>query len=269
MIFNHCPEGITGPLHDSPNLRSYGVFTSAKRSWTFSQIAIAFRRFSPPFRIAIIQLMFPLLLVVPLSRQHHPSRIDEVLRFDDSMIDLHKISPILMNCLYTSFGLLRICVLARIRLYPLSCEILYHDSVSVFVPGFPSFVEDFVIRCYHVTKLSARGRASPVRFLQGALVILVLLRPSQFRSYGKESKNTVSPTPLFLEVPNLVREVLAGVSLDADTVSSSSISSSVCAEPRLSEACLPGFVCIGFPHACLARRLVIGSVDASDSPEKC
>ena len=26
-------------------------------------------------------------------------------------------------------------------------------------------------------------------------------------------------------------------------------------------------VCIGFPHACLVRRVVIGSVDASDSPE--
>ena len=49
--------------------------------------------------------------------------------------------------------------------------------------------------------------------------------------------------------------------------SCSSISSSVCAEPRFPEACLSGFVCIGFPHACLALRVVIGSDDVSDSPE--
>ena len=48
---------------------------------------------------------------------------------------------------------------------------------------------------------------------------------------------------------------------------SSYISFSVSAEPRLSEACLSGFVCIGFPHACLARRVVIGSVETSDLPE--
>ena len=47
---------------------------------------------------------------------------------------------------------------------------------------------------------------------------------------------------------------------------SSSVSSSVCAEPW-SEVCLSRFVCISLPHACLARRVVIGSVDASDSPE--
>ena len=39
------------------------------------------------------------------------------------------------------------------------------------------------------------------------------------------------------------------------------------AELRLPEARLSGFVYIGFPHACLARRVVIGSVDASNSPE--
>ena len=34
-------------------------------------------------------------------------------------------------------------------------------------------------------KKSARGMAAPVRFLQGALVILVLMQMSQFRSFGK------------------------------------------------------------------------------------
>ena len=30
-----APSGITGPLKDLPNLRSYGVVTSARWSWTF------------------------------------------------------------------------------------------------------------------------------------------------------------------------------------------------------------------------------------------
>ena len=34
------------------------------------------------------------------------------------------------------------------KIDPLSGEILYHDSVPMIVPGFTSFVEDFVIRCY-------------------------------------------------------------------------------------------------------------------------
>ena len=50
--------------------------------------------------------------------------------------------------------------------------------------------------------------------------------------------------------------------------SSSFISSTLCAEPRFPEACLSGFVCVGFPHACLALRVVIGSDDVSDSPEE-
>ena len=61
---------------------------------------------------------------------------------------------------------------ARVRLYPLSGSILYW--VSVIVSRFTSFTEDFMIRRYHVTKLfSARGRASPCRLLQRALVVLV------------------------------------------------------------------------------------------------
>ena len=43
---------------------------------------------------------------------------------------------------------------ARIRLNPLSGQILYHDSVLVIVSGFTSIIEDFVIRRYYqVTKL--------------------------------------------------------------------------------------------------------------------
>ena len=50
---------------------------------------------------------------------------------------------------------------------------------------FTLLVVDFVISRYQVTDFSARSTASPVRFLQGALVILVLLQMSQFLSFGK------------------------------------------------------------------------------------
>ena len=39
---------IIGPMNGSPNRLSYGVFPSAKRSWTTSQIAIAFQGVRPP-----------------------------------------------------------------------------------------------------------------------------------------------------------------------------------------------------------------------------
>ena len=47
-----------------------------------------------PSLIATIQRMLLLLLFVPLFQQCHSSRIDQVLKFGDSMINLHKICQI-------------------------------------------------------------------------------------------------------------------------------------------------------------------------------
>ena len=52
-------------------------------------------------RIAIIQLMFPLLLVVQLVLQFRLFLSDKAWTFDDSMIVLHRICKFLMNCPYT------------------------------------------------------------------------------------------------------------------------------------------------------------------------
>ena len=46
---------------------------------------------------------------------------------------------------------------------------------------------------YQVTEFSSRGTASPVRFLQGALAISVLLQISKFLLFWAESRNTVHP----------------------------------------------------------------------------
>ena len=59
-------------------------------------------------------------------------------------------------------GLLRSFCFARIGLGPLSCQILYDDSVSMTVSRFTSFTKNFVICCYQVTKIfcSRHGCAS-------------------------------------------------------------------------------------------------------------
>ena len=98
-----------------------------------------------------------------------------------------------------------------------------HECVPVIVSRCTSFVDDFVIGRYQVANFSARGAASPVRLLQRARVrvILVLLHTSQFWSFGKVSKDTV----LSRRRPESdSREVLAGVSLDSDTPSSTRFS---------------------------------------------
>ena len=91
----------------------------------------------------------------------------EVLKCGDSMIKPNTPSQILSSCLYAQ---LSICAIAlrlltnfspshvkilfyTIRLNPSSSSILYHDRISMIVPWFTSFVEDFVICCYQVTKL--------------------------------------------------------------------------------------------------------------------
>ena len=48
-----------------------------------------------------------------------------------------------------------------------------------------ALIENFVICCNQVTNLSALGTTVPVRLLQAALVILVRLQISQFRSFWK------------------------------------------------------------------------------------
>ena len=67
----------------------------------------------------------------------------------------------------------------------MSGEILYHNSVSVIVPGFTTLIEDFVIHCIRAPIFTARGLDPSLRLLQGTLVSLVLERTSQFRSSGK------------------------------------------------------------------------------------
>ena len=87
--------------------------------------------------------------------------------------------------LQASLGSCEVFVFARIRLDPLGGQVRHHDCIPVIVSRFVIVTEDLVLCCYQVINFSARGTASPLRLLHGALVILVRLQISQFRSLGK------------------------------------------------------------------------------------
>ena len=59
----------------------------------------------------------------------------------------------LQALLQAPFSFLRSFCSTRIRLNPLSCQVLHHNCISVIVSRFISFGEDFVICCYQVAKI--------------------------------------------------------------------------------------------------------------------
>ena len=88
-----------------------------------------------------------------------------MLKCGDSMLDLHMFSKFqrlvcnrLLVCLKapetfvdSSASPANSCSCTD-KIVSIECRVLNHDLVSVIVPGFASLVEDFVIRCYQVTK---------------------------------------------------------------------------------------------------------------------
>ena len=78
-------KGITRPSSGAPNRHSQGVFPFCQEILNISQTATVFHTADvPSFTLRTAQFM--------------SSRIDEVYKFDDSMIDLHKICQIPTNC---------------------------------------------------------------------------------------------------------------------------------------------------------------------------
>ena len=151
-------------------------------------------------RILIVQYCWGSFLILRTALSAVPFVSDRwVWEFDDSMIDIHKIcqTPMIAsvnNCWLlwrfekhssTLFRVLKSCCFARIRWDPLSGKILHHDSEPATVSRFTSFAKNFVIRSLLNHQILPLSTAAPVRFLQGALVILVLTQISQFRSFGK------------------------------------------------------------------------------------
>ena len=138
-------------------------------------MSVTFHRISPPFFIqARLQQHsrspFFNSAYCSVSQQHLSSQIGEASMYNESMICLHKICQNSKDLSIDDFRFsdgsrkisqtplrpLRSLGFTRIKLYPLSGYILYHECVSVF-SKFTSFTEYFVIWCYPVTSaLSAR-----------------------------------------------------------------------------------------------------------------
>ena len=133
----------------------------------------------------------------------HSFPIGEVLTYNDFTKDLHRkiftsfakflgivsfndfwFPRRLQELLQALFRFLRSFCFAMVRLYPLSCQVLYHYSVSMIVSRFTTFTRNFVICCYQITKFSALGTT-------GALIILVLKQMSQFSVLREVGFNTV------------------------------------------------------------------------------
>ena len=166
MIFNHC--SIIGILNGSPNRLSYGVFPSAKTSWTFSDVFEDSNSIPksdhhlssrPDCSNTATEPSFTRRTA--LCSDAIFSRIDEVLERNDLMLKVDMLSLIhRVVCVYNSRSVRRLQELtklisvsrgfccARFRLNPLCGKNLHHDGVPVIVSGFTSLIKDFVIRRY-------------------------------------------------------------------------------------------------------------------------
>ena len=84
ITFDHCSE---------ENYWTCEWFSESSESIPRNQPTV-----SRPSRIATILLMFLFLFVVQLVPQFRSSQIDEVSKFGDSTIIIHKVCQIVMNC---------------------------------------------------------------------------------------------------------------------------------------------------------------------------
>ena len=164
MTVNHCFGENCWDFEWSAELPYVKWFTICQEVLNISQIAKAFHSNSPILILAILLKYFPLFFE-PLFQRCHSSQIDGVLKFDDSMTDLHRIWPMTINCqckwLAFSDGsrnILKLFCLARIRMNPLSGKISNKDSISMIVSGFTSFTD------ITSPNFSARSTAPRVRF---------------------------------------------------------------------------------------------------------
>ena len=151
--FTIAPNCITGPSKGIPNRLSYGVFPSDKRSPTI---------FHPGLNATTPQMSL-LSLCALLSLQFHLFPICAVLTNNDSrgkvFTIFSKFKGIvcvndfwfhgrLQKLLEALFCFLRSFGFTWVWLYPLTCQVLCHYSVSMIVSRFFSFTKNFVIRCY-------------------------------------------------------------------------------------------------------------------------
>ena len=92
------------------------------------------------------------------------------------------------------FCFLRSCCFARVWLNPLTCQILYHDSVSEIVSILTSFTKNFVTCCYQVTNIFCTRYGSAIASSARA----PCYSSCRFRSFGpsgSEYEHCAYPNP--------------------------------------------------------------------------
>ena len=85
---------------------------------------------------------------------------------------------------------------ARIRLDPLSGQVLHHDCISMIVSRFTIFTEDFLICCYQVTKIfSSRYGSAIASSARGSCDFGPLTDLAILFFFGNEYKHCAYPNP--------------------------------------------------------------------------
>ena len=141
--------------------------------------------------------------------------------------------------LQASLGFLWSFGFARIHLDPLGGQVLHHDCIRWLFRDSHFSLRTLWSAAIKSPKFSARGTALPMRLLHGALVILVRLQISQFRSLGKWVKiRCLHKSSLLLDVGSKDSswEELACESLCTGIPSSTKFSLNSCSHSGISES---------------------------------
>ena len=212
-----------------------------------------------------------LLLDAQLTLQFCFCLIDQVQLSVDSTIILHNTFQIPTNCTYEQLLASATVTVDFRKFFSVSCEVLgltriplsgenvYHDSVSVIVPRFTSFTEDFLLCCCQVTILFWSQNRSLLVFCGSkhehcaSVCVSPLLKRHLPNMSSLFQSNVRAQTP-----PGPLDELWWAVTKQECLALALMCSSRVFF-----------FVLVqGFPHTRLALRVATASDDVSDSPEE-
>ena len=198
--FDHCSKRFYWAVTWYSEPPFTGCLPIRQEILNISQIAVAFHGLRPPFSVQTwlqqhrrrpflhSSLSNPICFwSVWCWRTMIPGEIFTSFAESKGIVSINDFRiPIgLQELLQALLCFLRSFCFTWVGLWPLSCQILYHNSVSMIVTRFTFFTENFVMCGYQVTKISALGTTVPARLLQEALVISVSKQKSQFWSFGK------------------------------------------------------------------------------------
>ena len=129
MVFNHCSKRYNWPFEwfsQSSFIRSFSCWSGSlgRHADSNSIPWIQTTTFRPVLTVAIL-LKCLLLLVERLNQHCHSSRIDEVLKFGDSMINLHMLAQMLSSCLCIQFSVRATAPRILINFFPSHVRILF------------------------------------------------------------------------------------------------------------------------------------------------